>query len=135
MKARIAHFVHSVQHVELLGLGLSLQAGEPPALEINILAQGIVEGMEMDIDPEGRVFITESKGKVELYTPGPPGTLSELIDSKSDTRGESGLIGIALDPNFVKNQWIYLYHTVAFATKNGDYLEHRLGRFVFALAR
>lgn len=103
-----------------------------PDLEINILATGIQEGMEIDIDRSGRVFIAERKGKVKLYTPGNPGTLTELIDLQSDTRSESGLIGIALDPDFEENQWVYLCHTVKDQDDPGKRMEHRLGRFVFA---
>ena len=54
----------------------------------------------------------------------------ELIDLKADTRCEAGLIGIALDPNFDQNHWIYLQHTVPVEGDKAHY-EHHLGRFVF----
>ena len=122
---------HPIAHLlALLGVCVLAQAEESPLFEVNILAQEINEGMEMAIDKDGRVFVAERKGKVKLYTPETK-TTTELIDLKSDTRGESGLIGIALDPNFEENHWIYLYHTVPFETQQGPYLEHHLGRFTF----
>ena len=83
-----------------------------PDLELSLLASGVREGMEMSIASDGRVFIAERPGKVKLFSPDKPGQLIELIDLKSDTRCEAGLIGIALDPNFDQNHWIYLQHTV-----------------------
>jgi cytochrome c len=101
-----------------------------PDLELSLLASGIREGMEMTIASDGRVFIAERPGKVKLFSPDKPGQLIELIDLKSDTRCEAGLIGIALDPHFDQNQWIYLQHTVPVEGDKAHY-EHRLGRFVF----
>ena len=101
-----------------------------PELELSLLSSGIREGMEMSITSDGRVFIAERSGKVKLFSPEKPGQLIELVDLKSDTRCEAGLIGIALDPNFDQNQWIYLQHTVPLEGDKAHY-EHRLGRFVF----
>ena len=101
-----------------------------PELELSLLASGIREGMEMTIASDGRVFIAERPGKVKLFSTDKPGQLIELIDLKSDTRCEAGLIGIALDPNFDQNHWIYLQHTVPVEGDKAHY-EHHLGRFVF----
>ena len=121
---------HVVYLLVSLGVYALAQGADQPVFEVNILAQGINEGMEIAIDKDGRIFVAERKGKVKLYTP-ETNTTTELIDLKSDTRGESGLIGIALDTKFKENGWIYLYHTVPFETENGPYLEHHLGRFTF----
>ena len=102
-----------------------------PALELNILGQDIDSGMEMTIASDGRVFIVERSGKVKLFHPDAPGTLTEILDLESDTRCESGLLGIALDPQFDQNHWIYLYHTVPIEN-DGAFHEHLLGRFVYS---
>jgi len=101
-----------------------------PELELNVLASDIKEGMEMTIATDGRVFLAERPGKVKLFSPDKPGSLAELVDLESDTRCEAGLIGIALDPNFDQNHWIYLQHTVPVEGDQAHY-EHHLGRFVF----
>ena len=100
-------------------------------LEVNLLAPGISYGMEIAIASDGRVFVVERMGKVKLFHPDKPGILTEILDLKSDTRCESGLLGIALDPDFDQNHWIYLYHTVPIPN-DGTYHEHRLGRFLFS---
>ena len=100
----------------LLALGGALtaapnaQLAADPDLELSLLATGIREGMEMSLARDGRVFLAERHGKVKLWHPDRTGELTELIDLKSDTRREAGLLGIAVDPNFGKNNWIYLQH-------------------------
>jgi cytochrome c len=124
----------------LLALGGALtaapnaQLAADPDLELSILATGIREGMEMSIAQDGRVFVAERPGKVKLWHPDRPGGLTELIDLKSDTRREAGLIGIALDPNFEKNNWIYLQHTVPAPDDPAVYMHH-LGRFTVGQER
>lgn len=124
----------------LLALGGALtaapnaQLAADPDLELSLLATGIREGMEMSIARDGRVFLAERPGKVKLWHPDRPGELTELIDLKSDTRREAGLIGIALDPNFEKNNWIYLQHTVPAPDDPAMYVHH-LGRFTVGTER
>ena len=124
----------------LLALGGALtaapnaQLAADPDLELSLLATGIREGMEMSIAQDGRVFVAERPGKVKLWHPDRPGGLTELIDLKSDTRREAGLIGIALDPNFEKNNWIYLQHTMPAPDDPAVYVHH-LGRFTVGTER
>ena len=56
------------------------------------------------------------KGGVLLPTP--------FTTVTTNTTGERGLLGVALDPNFAANQYIYIYYTVV----NGT-IRHRLSRF------
>jgi cytochrome c len=104
------------------------RAADP--LEIKILGSGYVQPMEMSIAADGRIFVAERPGKVKLIDPAKPGASATLIDLKTDTRCESGLIGLALDPNFETNGWIWLYHTVRI--DDNAYHEHHLGRFTYA---
>lgn len=100
-----------------------------PNLDVNVLADQVSSGMEMDISNDGRVFIAERNGKVKLFTPGKKGT-DTIIDLKADTRCEGGLIGLALSPDFNRTGWIYMYHTVADPNDKAFY-NHHLGRFTF----
>ncbi|GGL04783.1 glycosyl hydrolase [Sphaerisporangium melleum] len=65
--------------------------------------------MELDIAPDGTVYYISRSGKVNMITPGGAprviGTLS-VYDG-----GEDGGIGLALDPNFATNRWIYLNYS------------------------
>lgn len=66
----------------------------------------------LDIAPDGRVFFIERAGALRIYQPASTttttaGTLNVI------TSNEDGLIGIALDPDFANNQWVYLFYSPA----------------------
>lgn len=77
-----------------------------------VLSQGMDEPMQMAILPDNNVLFVERKGAVKLYN-----------DSSRQTRTiaqldvfsgiEDGLLGVALDPDYERNNWIYLYYAVA----------------------
>lgn len=82
----------------------------------------------MALAPDGRIFITEKNGKVLIVENG------ELLNDpfiilQVDNYNERGLSGIAFDPDFANNQYLYLYYTVNGAghnrvsrfTANGNY--------------
>ena len=124
----------------LLALGGALtaapnaQLAADPNLELSVLATGIREGMEMSIARDGRVFLAERPGKVKRNVRTGLSELTELIDLKSDTRREALLMGIAMDPNFEKNNWIYLQHTVPAPDDPAVYVHHP-GRFTVGTDR
>ncbi len=60
--------------------------------------------------PDGRVFFIELHGKVKIWHPG-DGRVTEAAEFKVYDKQESGLLGIALDPEFEKNRWIYLKYS------------------------
>jgi glucose/arabinose dehydrogenase len=69
----------------------------------------------MAVAPDGRVFVSEQAGslrvvKNDALLPTPFVTLAV------DSSGERGLLGVALDPNFVSNQFVYLYQTTTTPT-------------------
>src|SRR5918995_7260285 len=63
---------------------------------------------DMEFAPDGRLFVAEEVGKVRIAKP--DGTLATFLDisSKVDITGERGLMGIAFDPNFATNHFVYL---------------------------
>jgi glucose/arabinose dehydrogenase len=65
----------------------------------------------MEFAPDGRLFVAEEEGKVRIVKP--DGTLMTFLDisSKVDIAGERGLLGIAFDPSFATNRYVYLYYT------------------------
>jgi glucose/arabinose dehydrogenase len=65
----------------------------------------------MEFAPDGRLFICLQTGQVRVIKNGsllPTPFLSLSVDSS----GERGLLGIAFDPNFTNNHYVYVYHTV-----------------------
>jgi glucose/arabinose dehydrogenase len=65
----------------------------------------------MEFAPDGRLFICLQTGQVRVIKNGL--LLSTPFLSLSvDSSGERGLLGIAFDPNFVTNHFVYVYYTV-----------------------
>lgn len=86
-----------------------------------VMEEGFVTGLnsptDLKIAPDGRIFITEKSGAVRIVENG------ILLDQafytvNTQTAGERGLDGIALDPNFDLNGFVYLYYTLATENRN-----------------
>lgn len=82
----------------------------PNGFARTLLATGLNEPTVMVCAADGRVFIGERGGAIRVWS----GTLlpQPAIQLATDTlEGERGLIGLALDPQFDSNGWIYAYFT------------------------
>ena len=69
-------------------------------------------------DPDGTIFFTERNGNVRIIQ---DGIVSEKPILSLNVGGfEGGLLGIALDPNYSENHYIYLFYTYNnfFSTEN-----------------
>jgi len=69
-------------------------------------------------DPDGTIFFTERNGNVRIIQ---DGIVSEKPILSLNVGGfEGGLLGIALDPNYSENHYIYLFYTYnnLFSTEN-----------------
>jgi len=67
--------------------------------------------MDMEFAPDGRLFVAEQAGKLRVLRSN--GNLATFLDisTKVDSRVERGLMGVAFDPNYSTNRFIYLYYT------------------------
>ncbi|WP_420148567.1 PQQ-dependent sugar dehydrogenase [Spirosoma sp.] len=88
------------------------------------IASGLNNPTAMAFAPDGRIFVTEQNGQLRIIKngsllPTPFVTISNVYSS-----GEAGLNGVALDPNFTTNGYVYLYYTVPGAPYN-----NRISRF------
>jgi len=62
--------------------------------------------------PDGRLLVTSEPGRLWVYKDGALLANPALdISGKVCTNGARGLLGIAVDPNFATNNYIYLYYT------------------------
>jgi cytochrome c len=70
-----------------------------------------IEPMGLATLPAGRVLMTERKGRVMLHD---PQTGLNTVAAKLDVyqHDEEGVQSIAIDPNFKKNKWVYIYHSL-----------------------
>ncbi len=91
--------------------------------QVTPLDTGVQNPMALDVAGDGRVFFVERGGRVKVYTPslGRSETLLTLAVAPSF---EDGLLGIALDPAFDTNGWIYLFYSPAGAPP-----QQRVSRF------
>ena len=77
----------------------------------------------MAFSPDGRLFVCKQTGQLRviennqlLATP--------FVSLTVDSSGERGLLGVAFDPNFTVNQFVYVYYTATSPT-----IHNRVSRF------
>lgn len=87
------------------------------------LIEKLDEPMEIEVLADGRVLFIERKGKIRMFEP-ETGTAKDIGFIDVFYESEDGLLGLAKDPDFEKNQWIYLYYSPV-----GDNHINRLSRF------
>jgi glucose/arabinose dehydrogenase len=82
----------------------------------------------MEVAPDGRVFVCLQGGQLRVIKNGAL-LATPFLTLTPDSSGERGLLGIAFDPNFQTNNFIYVYYTatttprhnrVSRFTANGD---------------
>ena len=84
--------------------------GLSTGIDVEVVVTGLDAPWAIDFAPDGSIFITERPGRVRIVQNGQ--LLAEpwvIIDVAQ--RGESGLLGLALDPEFQQNKFIYLAYT------------------------
>ncbi len=77
------------------------------------VATGISAPTTMAFAPDGRLFVAEQAGKLRVINKKGRLLAQPFIDRSRfvDSAGERGLLGIAFDPDFSKNRYVYLYFT------------------------
>ena len=80
-------------------------------VKVETVADGLDTPWELVIAPDGRIFFTERDGKLWVIE-NESLELVATIPVSVDPRGqEGGLLGLALDPEFEKNNFLYFYQT------------------------
>jgi glucose/arabinose dehydrogenase len=80
---------------------------------VETVATGLEAPWEIAFMPDGSALITERPGRVRLL--GSDGKLrpDPVAELEVEAVGEAGLLGLAVDPEFAQNRFIYLYRTTA----------------------
>lgn len=94
---------------------------ESSRFQKNTLSTRLDEPIEIAPLPNKKVLIIERKGKIKAYLP-EENTTKAVAELDVFTKFEYGLMGISIDPNFSKNQWVYLYYTSNIPADNNQYL-------------
>lgn len=81
-----------------------------PGPEVTIYARGLEIPWAIVFAPDGRAFVTERPGRVRMIRDGrlDPSPVAVLPVAHV---GEGGLLGLALDPEFPRRPFVYVYYT------------------------
>ena len=77
----------------------------------------------MAFAPDGRLFVCLQNGQLRVIKNGAL-LAAPFISLSVNASGERGLLGIAFDPNFSSNQFVYLYYTTSASP-----IHNRISRF------
>ncbi len=91
--------------------------------ESQVGTSAFVSPTAMAVAPDGRIFVAEQAGQLRVIKDGQ--VLSQpFVTVPTDATGERGLLGIAFDPNFAANGYVYVCYTAT----TPEY-HNRLSRF------
>jgi glucose/arabinose dehydrogenase len=116
--------------IQLLGALFVLIAGavsaasfSSPGFTESVVASGISGPTAMEFAPDGRLFVCQQNGQLRVIKNGAL-LATPFLTVTTDSTGERGLLGIAFDPNFANNQYVYIYYTMP-----GSPPHNRVSRF------
>src|SRR5688572_1241157 len=95
----------------------------PNGFSETLVASGLPNPTAMAFAPDGRLFVCLQGGQLRVIKNGillPTPFLTVPVNSS----GERGLLGVAFDPNFSSNQFVYIYYTTATSP-----IHNRVSRF------
>lgn len=93
--------------------------------QASVLVEGLNAPWEIVSVPDGRMFVTERPGAIRIIKDGTlaPEPLIEFT-APFNEEGEGGLLGLAADPDFADNGYLYAYHSYL----EGDDIANRVLR-------
>jgi glucose/arabinose dehydrogenase len=102
----------------LVAAALITVEGHPPPAEAATVSSGFTDAAIANFTrptavewlPGDRIAVLEQGGRLRLGRPGQPFTTALTI-ANICSNGERGLLGLAPDPGFLGNGWVYLYYT------------------------
>jgi glucose/arabinose dehydrogenase len=81
------------------------------APRVETVAEGLEIPWEVAFLPDGRALITERPGRVRLLSRDRRLQSEPVAQVEVNPAGEGGLLGVAVDPEFEQNGFVYLYRT------------------------
>src|SRR5438552_833793 len=97
----------------------------PAGFAETTLLTGLSSPTSLTLVPDGRLLIAQQGGALRVAQNGQV-LVTPAVSLNVDSSGERGLLGVAVDPNFTSNQFVYLYYTQA----SGGL--HRVSRFTMS---
>lgn len=93
---------------------------------VSIVAENLSIPWALAFLPDKRLLVTEREGKIKIVD---DGEIIEIAEINVHSEGEGGLHGIAIDPEFENNNYIYIYYTTS---STGDNSTNRVARYTFS---
>ena len=100
----------------------------PAGFTDTVVASGMPNPTAMAFAPDGRLFVAQQGGALRVIKNGSL-LATPFLTVTVNSSGERGLLGVAFDPDFLINQYVYVYYTattpaihnrVSRFTANGD---------------
>jgi glucose/arabinose dehydrogenase len=84
-----------------------------PRITDQVVQANLVVPWDIAFAPDGRMLVTERGGTLQIFESGAAGArkLTTLTVANTVQNGESGLMGIAVDPSFTTNAFVYVCAT------------------------
>jgi glucose/arabinose dehydrogenase len=127
--ARVRSFARFVAVLLLTTMAAAAQAATlPPGFTETQVATGLGNPTAMAFAPDGRLFVCQQGGQLRVVKNGAL-LATPFLTVTVNASGERGLLGIAFDPQFASNGFVYVYYTattpaihnrVSRFTANGD---------------
>ena len=96
----------------------TLAATVPAGFQETLVVDGLTAPAALAFSPDGRLFVAEqTTGKLKVVKNGAATTFLDVnavvpSGTQFDSYFERGLLGVAFDPDFATNGFVYLYHTL-----------------------
>ncbi len=92
---------------------------------ISVVAENLSVPWALAFLPNKKILVTERSGSIKIIDNGDVSTIAQIPVVQT---GESGLHGIALDPEYEENDYVYIYYTTR---SNNENTTNRVSRYTF----
>ncbi len=96
--------------------GPGIGAGDNTGTGVQVLAKNLEVPWALDVAFDGTVYFTERAGRIRMIDAEGKLLTDPVAYFNVEQIGESGLLGIALHPDFEQNHLLYIYHTYSNGT-------------------
>ena len=100
----------------------------PSGFNESVVATGLTNATAMAFAPDGRLFVCLQGGQLRVVKNGSL-LATPFVTLSVNSSGERGLLGLAFDPAFASNRYVYLYYTTSASP-----IHNRVSRFTASAA-
>ena len=85
----------------------------PAGFQETIVYSGLTNPVNIKFSPDGRVFVAEKSGLIKVFDNLTDTSPTVFADLRTNTHNfwDRGMLGMALDPNFPSNPYVYVLYT------------------------